>query len=149
MTTLRETTLATEAFVAEDATFRDAAARLAAVEVSAIAVLDGRRRVAGLFTDDDLLRGLFPGYLADLRHTAFLELDADALAAQLEKAGDDPVARHMREPATVEIDTNTVHAAERFLHTPWGSLAVVDERRFVGMLGQVEFCRAIMRHLAR
>jgi CBS domain-containing protein len=147
MGTLHETTLV-DAAVPRTAPFRDAARVLAANEISAIAVLDEQRRVVGLFTDDDLLRGIFPGYLGELRHTAFLELDTAALAARLEKAGDNPVAAHMREPLVVEQGTSATHVAEVFLHCPWGALAVVDEeRRFVGMVGQVEFCRAIMRRL--
>jgi len=144
MATLHDTTLI-DASVPRTATFADAARVLCATEVSAIAVLDDADRVVGLFTDDDMLRGMFPGYIGDLHHTAFLDEDAAMLAAHLRKAGDEPVVRYMRKPATIEIDTSGTHAAERFLHCEWGALAVVDRERFVGMLDQVEFCRAILR----
>lgn len=141
---LRECTLAA-ASVPRSATFLEASRELAAHEVAAIAVLDEDRRVVGLFTDDDVLKGLFPKYLSELRHTAFLREDADALAARLEKAAGDPVTEHMRDPVTLEIDTSAAHAAERFLHCEWGALAVVEQKRFVGMLGEVEFCRQLLR----
>ncbi|MDQ4029849.1 MAG: SLC13 family permease [Actinomycetota bacterium] len=111
---------ASEAAVERQAPFREAARVLATNEISAIAVVDHERQVVGLFTDDDLLRGIFPGYLTELRHTAFLELDTAALAARLEAAGDDPVERHMREPLTVARETSAAHVAELFLHCPWG-----------------------------
>ena len=134
-----------DASVPRTATFAEAARELCATEVSAIAVLDEDRRVVGLFTDDDMLRGMFPGYIGDLHHTAFLDEDAATLAAYLRKAGNDPVSRYMRKPVTIEVNASGTHAAERFLHCEWGALAVVERERFVGMLDQVEFCRAILR----
>ena len=144
MTTLRDTNLV-DASVPRTATFADAARMLCATEVSAIAVVDENRRVVGLFTDDDMLRGMFPGYIGDLHHTAFLKHDVAALAAHLEKAGADPVARHMRKPMAIEADSDAAHVAERFLHCEWGALAVVENQRFLGMLDQVEFCRSLLR----
>ena len=146
MPPLRETRLV-RASVPRTATFLDAARALFGTGISAIAVVDANERVVGLFTDDDLVRGVFPRYLADLRHTAFVREETDALAARLEKASGDPVERHMREPMTVDRDASALHVAERFLHSPWGALAVVENDRFVGMVDQVDFAEAIMRRL--
>jgi CBS domain-containing protein len=146
MSPLRETRLVRTS-VPRTATFLEAARALFGTGISAIAVLDAEQRVAGLFTDDDLLRGLFPGYLGDLHHTAFLREEQDALAARLEEASGDPVERYMREPMTVEIKASAIHVAERFLHSPWGALAVVEEERFVGMVDQVDFIETLMMQL--
>jgi CBS-domain-containing membrane protein len=146
MSPLRETRLV-RASVPHSATFLEAARALFGTGSSAIAVLDAEQRVAGLFTDDDLLRGLFPGYLGDLHHTAFLREEPDALAARLEEASGDSVERYMREPMTVEIEASAIHIAERFLHSPWGALAVVEKERFVGMVDQVDFIETLMRQL--
>jgi CBS domain-containing protein len=146
MSPLRETKLV-RASVPRTATFLEAARALFGTGISAVAVLDAEQRVAGLFTDDDLLRGLFPGYLGDLHHTAFLREEPDALAARLEEASGDPVERYMREPMTVEIEMSAIHVAERFLHSPWGALAVVEEERFVGMVDQVDFVETLMKQL--
>jgi CBS domain-containing protein len=146
MSPLRETRLV-RASVPRTATFLEAARALFGTGISAIAVLDAEQRVAGLFTDEDLLRGLFPGYLGDLHHTAFLREEPDALAARLEEASGDPVERYMREPMTVEIEMSAIHVAERFLHSPWGALAVVEEERFVGMVDQVDFVETLMKQL--
>lgn len=148
MPPLRHATLA-DAAVAETASFLDAARELSERNVSAIAVLDGARRVVGLFTHDDMLKGLFPGYLAELRHTAFLTGDTESLAAQLGKAAGDSVTKHMRDPLTVDVDTSAVHVAERFLHCEWGALAVTENDRFVGMIDEAAFCRGILERLTR
>jgi len=136
------------ASVPEWSTFLEAARTLAAHELAAIAVLDEANRVVGLFTQDDMLAGLFPGYLPELRHTAFLQEDLDALAARAGKAADEAVSKHMRKPMTLHVDASAAHVAERFLHCEWGALAVVERERFVGMLDQGEFCRTILARLA-
>lgn len=133
--------------VGADAGFLHAARTLLDAHSSAIAVVDRDDRVVGLFTDDDLLRGLFPEYLGELRHTAFLVNEAEALRASIEAAADKPVARYMREPVTVEIDASDAHVVERFLHTPWGAIAVVESGRFVGIVGQLEFTERLMERL--
>jgi CBS domain-containing protein len=147
MTSLRSS-LEPEAYVPQTASFLEAARTLAAfAELSAIAVVDDERRVVGLFTHDDLLAGLFPGYLAELKHTAFLSEDLDALAARAETAGGNPVRKHMRRPLTVDVETSPAHVAELFLHCEWGALAVVDGKRFAGMIGEPAFVRTILGRL--
>ncbi len=147
MPTLRDIPLV-DASVPRSATFLEAARTLSDHGLSAVAVLDESRRVVGLFTDDDLLRGLFPRYLEQLRHTAFLEREPSALEARMSHAAD-PVTAHMRDPVVVDIGTSPIHVAERFLHVEWGALAVAEDRRFVGMLEQVAFCRAVMARRSR
>lgn len=135
------------ASVVADAGFLDAARTLLAAHSSAIAVLDRDNRVVGVFTDDDLLRSLFPQYLGELRHTAFLVNQGQAPGASIETAAAESVTRYMREPVTVEIDASDAHVVERFLHTPWGAIAVVEKGRFVGMVGQLEFTERLMELL--
>jgi CBS domain-containing protein len=127
--------------------FLDAARALLAAHTSAIAVVDGDAHVVGLFTDDDLLRGLFPRYLAELHHTAFLVNEGQAIRASIEASATEPVARYMREPVTVDIDAGAAHVVERFLHTPWGAIAVVEAGRFIGMVGQLEFTELLIEQL--
>jgi CBS-domain-containing membrane protein len=141
--TLRDTPLL-DASVPRSAMFRDAARALAELGISALAVLDEEQRVAGLFTHDDLLRGLFPRYLQELRHTAFLDREPEALGARMGKAAAEPVTAHMQPPVVIDVETTPLHVAERFLHCEWGALPVVEQGRYLGMLDQVEFCRAVM-----
>jgi CBS domain-containing protein len=129
--------------VRAEASILDAARRLLGAGISALAVLEADERVVGLFTDDDLLRGLFPRYLGELHHTAFLH-DEQRLQLSAEDVAKATVAKYMREPVAVEIDAGAAHVVERFLHTPWGALAVVREGRFVGMVDQLEFTRRLL-----
>lgn len=146
MALLRELKLP-PASVGRGAPFLTAARVLLAAGTSAIAVLGDDGRVAGVFTDDDLLRGLFPGYLDELHHTAFLVDDGQLLLASIEAVAEQPVDRYMRDPVTVEIDSSVAHVVERFLHTPWGAVAVVEDGRFVGMVDQLVFVRHLLAKL--
>ena len=136
------------ASVLQTATFLEAAEALVSHPVTTIAVLNGDDRVVGLFGDADLLGGFFPGYLAELRHTAFAG-DADAILGERTRAAAaEPVEKHMSRPVTLDEDAGAIHAAERFLHCDFGALPVVRDERFVGMLGRAEFCRAVLRRWA-
>lgn len=95
----------------------------------------------------NMLRGLFPRYLDELRHTAFLVNDGATFPPTAEAAAGETIDRYMRDPVTVEIDASAAHLVERFLHTPWSALAVVDKGRFVGMINQLEFTETLMREL--
>lgn len=132
------------AAVPHTATFRDAADTLCTSGLSAVAVIDGERRVLGLFTEDDFLAGMFPRYLADLHHTAFTPVRLDAVTAAARAAAGESVERHMRPAVTVDVDSSPLHVAEVFLHCEWGAVAVVREHRLVGMLAQVAFCRQLL-----
>lgn len=145
-TLLRELELV-DASVSADAPFVEAADALLASGLSAVAVLDRSRAVLGFFTEDDLLKGLFPPYLAELHHTAFLRDEAAALQEHARAVAQEPVSRHMRKAVTVDVGDSAAHVAERFLHCEWGALAVVDEGRFVGMLRQDRFCRLLLGRL--
>ena len=89
-----------------------------------------------------------PKYLDELRHTAFLETELPSLRERAAATRLEPVERHMRKPITVELDSSTFHAAERFVHCDEGAIAVVDDDgRFVGMLSRTEFAYAMLRRL--
>jgi hypothetical protein len=103
--------------------------------------------VAGLFTEDNLIAGCFPGYLRELTHTAFTHDDEPALREKLEQAADEPVMRHISKAEILDVDTSATHVAERFLHVPWGALAIVERGRFVGMLSQIDFARWLLGRL--
>jgi CBS domain-containing protein len=141
MTQLRDLPLV-DAAVSEQATFGDAVAELLAARLPAIAVVDGERRVVGLFAEGDLLRGLFPDNLGELRHTAFLADDDARLDARARRARDRPVREFARAVVPLAADESQTHAAERFMHTGEYALPVVEGKRFVGMLSVSALCHA-------
>ncbi len=135
------------ASVDASATFEEAARALSDNRLSSIAVVE-HRRVVGLFTDEELLLGISPGYLDELTHTAFLEPDLTALRDRAAEVRHEPVREHMRKPVTVQHDGSVFHAAERFVHTDEAAIAVVDENEhFVGMLSRTELAHALLRRL--
>ena len=146
MSTLHDIELV-PASVEVSATFDEAARALSESRLPALAVLDGNR-VVGLFTDEELLLGVSPKYLDELRHTAFLETELPSLREHAAAVRAEPVRKHMRKPITVELDSSSLHAAERFVHCDEGAIAVVDDDgRFVGMLSRAEFADAMLRRL--
>jgi CBS domain-containing protein len=141
--TLRDLPL-TAAAVTRDATFGDAVRALFECGSSAIAVVDEHDAVVGVFTEDDLLAGLFPAYLSELHHTAFAPDDFAALKSRAQEALEEPVDHHVSRPVTVDADTSLLHVAEIFLHSEPAAVAVVEEGRFLGMLAQVVLCRRLL-----
>ena len=133
--------------VPREATFAEAARALCTCGLAAIAVVDRERRVVGMFTQDDLLGGVFGHYLDELRHTAFLEPSMDVLLDRARDVGGKPVREHMTKPVCVEARASSAHLAERFLHAESGALAVTEAGRFVGMVSQIDVCRLLVRRL--
>lgn len=131
-----------DASIPATATFAEAVDALSATRSPALAVLDEAGHVLGVFSEGDLLRAVFPGYLSELRHTAFLTDDAASLDQRARDARDRPVREFARETEVLAADDSQIHAAELFLHTEEDALPVVDGDRFLGMLSVSALCRA-------
>lgn len=147
MTRIRDLELA-PASVEDTATFATAAAEMSQTGLPALAVLSADGKVAGVFSEDDLLRGLFPGYLGELHHTAFLGDDESRLQARAAASSGDPVGKHVTKAPMLELDDSATHAAELFLHSGLGALPVVDRGRFAGMLLQRTLAADACRRMA-
>jgi CBS domain-containing protein len=133
------------AAVSAEATLADAARELFAHPTGAIAVLDAER-VVGVLGEDDLLRAIFPPYLGELTHTAFVQGD-ELLGPHLERAASMSVAEFARKAETVELPTSALDVAQRFLHSDASALIATRDGKFVGVIDQSQFCKAILgRH---
>jgi CBS domain-containing protein len=133
-----------DAWVERSATFREATERLVESGLPYIAVLDEEHHVLGFFGENELLQGVFPRYLRELRHTAFTQDDLGWLAHHLGEVGEEPVEGYLHEPVIVDREASATHAAELLLHSDVTALAVAEDGRFVGMLNQRDFCRALL-----
>ena len=131
-----------DASVRQTATFAEAVARLFDAQVPALAVLAEDGRLVGILSEVDVLRAVFPGYLADLRHTAFVEDDPAALDGRARAVRGRRVGEFTRSVDALDGDESETHAAERFLHTGEQALPVVDGDRFLGMLSIAALCHA-------
>jgi CBS domain-containing protein len=130
--------------VALDATFLEAAERLVESGLPALAVVDGNRRVVGFFGEDELLRGVFPRYLGELRHTAFTMDDISSLADRLAEVGSQPVTDHLRQALVVDERSSATHLAELLLHHEVTAVALERDQRFAGMVTERDFCRKLL-----
>jgi CBS domain-containing protein len=130
------------ASVRDTADLAEAAAVLFGAHVPALAVLDREERVVGIFSESDLLRAVFPGYLAELRHTAFVWDDAAALEERARAVSGRPVRELARAVEPLDAGESQTHAAERFLHSGEQALPVVEHGRFLGMLSVAALCHA-------
>lgn len=138
-----------DASIPRAAPLAEAARLLGESRVGALAVLDEERHVTGLFGEIQLLRLLFPRYLAELRHTAYLRDDPARLAQCFASVRDEPVGGSAGEAITVDAGSSATHVAERFLHSDLPAIAVVRHGEYIGMLSLADFCRALMRPGAR
>ena len=137
------------ASVRESATFEDAVRVLNESTLPAIAVLTDDGAVAGLFGAKELIRGLFPVYLEELRHSASIPDDLPGLTEHVAEVSVEPVSDYMCEPRTVDIDeTSAINIAEQLLHSDVRALAVVEDGRYIGTIGALRFCWLVYRSLA-
>lgn len=109
-------------------------------------VADASGRLIGYLANKDLLGALFPAYLSEFRNTAFLTRDFPAMLRHARQGAATTVGEHMsRDPAYVHDDDSESHAAELFLHTGFGSLAVVDANHHViGVLRLADLIQAVL-----
>lgn len=127
--------------VRPSSTFAEAAEALFEARAPAVAVVDGAGRVVGLLTERDVLRAVFPGYLAELRHSSFLPDDQAGLDERRREVASRPVTDFARPVEPLSADESETHAAERFLHVDEPALPVVDANRFLGTLSIGALCR--------
>jgi CBS domain-containing protein len=132
----------TDASVPATATLAEAVAELFEARVPAVAVLDEDGSVLGILSERDVLRAVFPPYLAEIRHSAFLLDDEGALEALAAEAHSRPVGQYVRASEVLDASHSQVHAAERLMHSGDDALPVVEGGRFIGMLSVAAICHA-------
>ncbi len=111
--------------------------------VGAVAVVAGEQ-VVGMFGEDDLIRAVFPPYLGDISHTAFVEHDA-VLGPHFDRLATAQVQEFMRQAVTVELPTSALDVAQRFLHSDATALVATRDGRYAGVIDQRAFCKALLR----
>jgi CBS domain-containing protein len=132
----------TDASVPQSATLAEAVAELFEARVPAVAVLDDDRRVIGILSERDVLGAVFPRYLAEIHHSAFLSDDASSLDELARRARDRSVRDFVRPAEILDAFDSQIHAAERLLHSGDDALPVAESGRFVGMLSVAGLCHA-------
>ena len=133
-----------DASVSRGATFGRAVEVLGSSGAAMVAVLDEERRVAGLFGAAEALRGCLPSYVGHLHHTSFSRDDVEIILERAREVQAEPVERYAVRPVSVDRGAGGLHIGELFLHSGLPAVAVVEDRRFAGILDRVAFARALV-----
>jgi CBS domain-containing protein len=110
----------------------------------ALAVVDADERLVGLFGEREFLAALFPGYVGQLHHAAFVSGRLDEALETRASCAAEPVSQHMNtEDVSVEEEFSGVGLAEIFLHHRVLVVPVVRDRRPVGIITRTAFFRRL------
>ncbi|MEJ7891901.1 MAG: CBS domain-containing protein [Solirubrobacteraceae bacterium] len=110
----------------------------------ALPVVDRQERFAGIFGEREFMGALFPGYLRDLKHAAFLSKSIDETLEKREGCRQETVGKHMNtEHVEVAADYGDTQIAEIFLNHRVLVVPVVDKGHVKGVLTRGQFFRAI------
>jgi CBS domain-containing protein len=127
-----------------DDTVDAAVRRVLDSDAPALPVVDGRERYAGIFGEREFMDALFPGYLRELRHTAFIDRSLDEALERRDSCRIEPIGRYMNaEHVDVGPDFSDVQVAEIFLHHRVLVVPIVADGRVQGMLTRRDFFRAV------
>ncbi len=130
--------------VRPDDTLAEVARRIAEARCP-LPVVDDAGRLLAVVTEDDVLRGLVPGYIAELPHSGFLRQDSPGFLRHAVRAGSRRVGDLTLPPRDVlEDGCSEAHAAELFLHSDASGLVVVSGGRPVGVLRQADLLTALV-----
>jgi CBS domain-containing protein len=101
-------------------------------------------RYAGIFGEREFMEALFPGYLKQLKHAAFLPRSLDEALDRRESCRGDAVGRYLnREHVEVGPDVADVQLAEIFLHHRVLVIPVVDDGRVRALVTRRDFFRVL------
>lgn len=114
----------------------------------ALPVVDEHGTLAGIFGEREFIEALFPGYLGQLRHTAFLSRSLDDALERRAGCRAEPVGAHLhKEHVEVGADGSDMQIAELFLHHRVLIIPVVDDGRVIGVITRGDFFEAAARRL--
>ena len=101
----------------------------------ALAVVDAGECFCGIFGEREFMTALFPGYLGQLRQTAFLPRSLDAALEKRDACRGEPISRFMTtDHVEVGPDFSDTQVAEIFLHHRVLVVPVVRDGRVEGLL---------------
>jgi CBS domain-containing protein len=127
----------------------EAIAVLLEADLPALPVVDERDRLAGIFGEREFMGALFPGYLGELKHAAFVRHSLDDALERRESCRDETLERHVnREHVEVGRDFSDAEVAEIFLHHRVLVIPIVDDRHVVAMITRHAFFRAVAERFA-
>ncbi len=110
----------------------------------ALPVVDGDRKLVGLFGEREFMGALFPGYVKELRYAGFVRRSIESVLEKRQTCRLEPVRDHMNtEHVDVPPDFADVQLAETFLHHRVLIVPVADKGRVVGVITRGDFFAAL------
>ena len=133
--------------IRRDQPVSDAVTLLLDQSLAALPVVDDQERFVGIFGEREFIAALFPGYVATLKHAAFVPSSIDSAIEKRQGCRLELVGRHMTtDHVDVGTDVSDVQLAEVFLHHRVLIVPVTDERgRVTGIIGRDDFFAALAR----
>ena len=126
-----------------DEPVESAVRRILDCTLPALPVIDDRGQLVGIFGEREFIEAVFPGYLGQLRHTAFVPRSLDAVLEKRQACRTEPVSRHMnREHIRVGPESSDTQIAEIFLHHRVLIIPVVDGGTVTGVVTRHGFFTA-------
>ena len=127
-----------------DEAIEPAVHRLLECDLPALPVVDADERYAGIFGEREFMEALFPGYLKQLKHAAFLSRSLDDALERRDNCRSELVGRYMNtEHVDVGPDFSDTQVAEIFLHHRVLVVPVVADGRVEALLTRHDFFRAM------
>lgn len=129
-----------------DDSVADAVKQLVDSQLPALPVVDQDGRYKGIFGEREFMEALFPGYLNQLRSTAFLSRSLDDALEKRDACRHEAVGRHMNtEHIDVGADFSDTQVAEVFLHHRVLVIPVVSNGQVEGVITRQDFFRAMAK----
>ncbi len=115
----------------------------------ALPVVDGERRLLGVFGERELIGALFPGYFQELRSARFVPHSIDEVIDQRLECRHEAVSRYATtEQIAAGPDWSDAQLAETFLHHRVLIVPILDDGdRVRGVITRSDFFRALAERL--
>ena len=134
--------------IPDDATVREAAAILHRGGFSGAPVVDRSGRLAGVISEKDLFRALYPTYGEFYTQESLIpKMNPDGMEEWLRDAGGKPIRELVKPPITTTPETPLVQIGAIMLARNIHRLPVLEGDRLVGMISRRRLYRAIFNHL--
>ena len=122
----------------------EAVRTLLASGLPALPVVDADGALVGLFGEREFMAALFPGYVGELHHAAFVSGRLDEALEKRAACAQEPILRHMNtEDVAVGDEFSDVALAETFLHHRVLVVPVVSAGRPRGVVTRTAFFRRL------
>lgn len=131
--------------VGPDTTYEEAAKIMTSRNFSGLPVVDGKGKLAGLISEKDLFRAMFPDYESYTAEPHAYQ-DREALEERVKDVRSNPVKMYMsRQVLTVEPETPVLKAAGIMLARGVHRLPVLQNGKIVGIVIREEIYSAILK----